>query len=168
MIFVTAGHKEFDRLIKQMDSISINIETEIIMQIGYKPSYLPKNTEYFNFIQRNEIDGYFQRAELIISHCSVGVLLRAQKHLKPLIMVPRQHILKEHVDDHQVGFARMLIEHNNVEGIELVFDINDLQDIIERVMQDKKPVALKSFGQKKNLIETLQNFVSNVKKNKKC
>lgn len=166
MIFVTAGHKEFDRLIKQMDSISKDIGTEVVMQIGYKPKYLPQNAKYYHFIQRNEIDQYYQRADLIISHCSVGVLLRAQKHCKPIIMVPRQHALKEHVDDHQVGFSRMLIEQNNTQGIKLVFDINELRDKIEQAMQDKKPAALKSFGKKDKLVETLRDFVSNVKKHK--
>ncbi len=164
MILVTAGHKEFDRLIKKMDSISKDIDKEVIMQIGYKPRYFPKNGKYYHFIQRCEIDEYFKRAELIISHCSVGVLLRAQKHLKPIIMVPRQYALKEHIDDHQVGFAKMLIEQDNIQGIKFIFDINELRNTIEQVLQDKKPVALKSFGQRDILIKTLENFVSNVRK----
>jgi len=167
MILVTAGHKEFDRLIKEMDSISKDIDKEVIMQIGYKPSYFPVNGRYYHFIQRKEIDEYFQMADIIISHCSVGVLLRAQKHFKPLIMVPRQHVLREHVDDHQVGFAKMLIEQDNIQGIKFVFDINELRNTIEQVLQDKKAVALKSFGQRDNLVNTLENFVSNVRIHKK-
>ena len=163
MIFVTAGHKEFDRLIKKMDSISKEIDNEVIMQIGYKPSYFPNNGKYYQFIQRKEIDEYFQKAELIVSHCSIGVLLRAQKHVKPIIMVPRQFALKEHVDDHQVGFAEMLIEQNNIQGIKFIFDIDELYNTIEQVLKDKKAVVLKSFGQRDNLINTLKNFVSNLR-----
>jgi UDP-N-acetylglucosamine transferase subunit ALG13 len=166
MILVTAGHKEFNRLIKEMDSISKDIDEEVIMQIGYKPSYFPRNGKYYHFIQRSEIDEYFKRAELIISHCSVGVLLRAQKHSKPIIMVPRQYVLKEHVDDHQVGFAKMLIEQNNIQGIKFVFDIDELGNTIEQVLQERKAVSVKSFGQRDNLVKTLENFVSNVRKHK--
>ncbi|MHC4544015.1 MAG: glycosyltransferase [Planctomycetota bacterium] len=163
MIFVTAGHKEFERLIKKMDSISKDTDREVIMQIGDRPTYIPKNTSYSRFILRKEIDDYFQKAELIISHCSVGVLLKAGKYNKPLIMVPRQYIYREHVDDHQVEFAEMLVEQNNTQGVRFVFDINELGDTIEQVLQDKTAVALKSFGQRNNLIETLKHFVSNLK-----
>jgi UDP-N-acetylglucosamine transferase subunit ALG13 len=163
MIFVTTGHKEFDRLIKRMDFIAKHIDREVVMQIGYRPSYFPQNGQYCQFIQRKEYDVYVRKAELIVSHCSVGVLLRAQKYRKPIIMVPRQFVLKEHVDDHQVGFAKMLVEHNGIEGIRLVFDINELGDTIEQVLQDKKPVILKSFGQRDNLIEALKHFVSNLR-----
>ena len=163
MIFVTVGHKEFERLIKKMDSISKDIDREVIMQIGDRPVFIPKNARYSRFILRKEIDDYFQKAELIISHCSVGVLLKAGKYHKPLIMVPRQYIYREHVDDHQVGFAKMLIEQNNVEGIKFVFDIDELSDTIEQVLQDNEAVALKSFGQRDNLINTLKNFISNLK-----
>jgi len=164
MIFVTAGHKEFDRLIKKMDSISKDIDKEVIMQIGYKPSYFPENGEYYHFIQRNEIDEYFKKAELIVSHCSVGVLLRAQKHLKPIIMVPRQYVLREHVDDHQVGFAKMLMEQDSIQGIRFVFDIDELSNAVVQALQEKKAVALKSFGQRDNLVNTLKDFVSNLRK----
>ena len=146
-----------------MDSISKEIDNEVIMQIGYKPSYFPKNGKYYQFIQRKEIDEYFQKAELIVSHCSVGVLLRAQKHVKPIIMVPRQFALKEHVDDHQVGFAEMLIKQNSIQGMKFIFDIDELGNTIEQVLKDKKAVALKSFGQRDNLVNTLKNFVSNLR-----
>lgn len=162
MIFVTAGHKEFERLIKKMDSISKDIDREVIMQIGDRPIYIPKNARYSRFILRKEIDEYFQKADLIVSHCSIGVLLRAQKHFKPIIVVPRQHALREHVDDHQVGFAKMLIEQGNTQGVKFVFDIDEIGGKIEQALQDKKGVALKSFGQRDNLINTLKNFVSNL------
>jgi len=163
MIFVTTGHKEFDRLIKKMDFIAKHIDREVVMQIGYKPIYFPQNGEYCQFIQRKEYDVYFRKAELIISHCSIGVLSKAHKYHKPIIMVPRQYAFKEHVDDHQVGFAQMLVEQNNTQGARFVFDINELGDTIEQVLQDKTAVALKSFGQRDNLIDALKHFVSNLR-----
>lgn len=163
MIFVTTGHKEFDRLITKMDSISKDIGKEVVMQIGYKPSYFPKNGKYYRFIQREEFDAYFQKAELIVSHCSIGVLLRAQKHSKPMIVVPRQYALREHVDDHQVGFAEMLIEQDNTQGVRFVFNIDEMDDKIAQALQDRKGVALKSFGQRDNLINTIKSFVSNLR-----
>ena len=79
-------------------------------------------------------------------------------------MVPRQYVFREHVDDHQVGFAEMLIEQDNVEGIRFVFDIDELSNAIKEALQEKKAVTLKSLGQRDNLINALKNFISNLKK----
>ncbi|MGA2916372.1 MAG: glycosyltransferase [Sedimentisphaerales bacterium] len=159
MILVTVGHKEFDRLIKKMDELVNKIDDEVVMQIGDRPKYVPKNSKCFRFLTREEIDNYYREADLIISHCSVGVLLRAQKYFKPIIVVPRQYALKEHVDDHQVEFADMLIEQNNIQGINFIFDIDELGDTIERMLQDKKGFAMKTFGERECLINTLKDFV---------
>ena len=166
MIFVTVGHKEFDRLASKMDSLSESLGQEVVIQIGDKPGYLPKDTKYFFFLGHKEIDNYFAKAELIVSHCSIGVLLRAQKHSKPIIAVPRQYALKEHVDDHQVDFAKMLVEEHNTEGMKFVYDIEELAGTIEQVLQNKTGVILKSFGQKEKLINTLRSFVSSLNNQK--
>ena len=162
MIFVTTGHKEFDRLIKKMDFIAKHINREVVMQIGYKPIYFPQNGEYYQFIQRKEYDVYFQNAELIISHCSIGVLLKGQKYHKPIIMVPRQHALNELVDDHQLDFAQM-IKSKNLHGITVVFEMDDLEEAISNLhnfdnvpQKQQEPVKL---------IKTIRNFVRSCDKN---
>ena len=161
MIFVSAGHKEFDRLIEKMDSIAKNTSREIIMQIGDKPTYLPENTEYFYFLPRKEIDEYFQNAELIITHCAVGTLLKAKNYLKPLIMVPRMKSHREVSDDHQIEFAKMLVQQQKIQGAKFVFDLDQLEQIIDDVLSKQENFVVKSSEDKANLINTLREFILN-------
>lgn len=163
MIFVTVGHKEFDRLIKKMDEIANEISDEVVAQVGDRPNYLPKKMNYFRYVTRNEVDDYFQKSDLIISHCSNGSIIRAINYSKPLIMVPRFSSLGEHIDDHQVEFAKTLIEQKSIKGIRFVFDISMLKDIIEEVFKNRGNVYCVSED-RKSLINTIYSFISDLKK----
>lgn len=156
MIFVTVGHKEFDRLIRAADLIAETSNEEIIMQIGYKPCFLPQNAEYFNFVKRADMDDYFNRAEVIISHCSVSSILYAKTHCKPIIAMPRLSRFGEAIDDHQTDFARE-IEHEKMDGIRVVCEIEELkQAVLEFQNYTVIPQTIKEPGR---IIETIRNFV---------
>jgi len=163
MIFVTVGHKEFDRLIKKMDEIAIEIGDEVVEQVGDRPKYLPKNVKYFRYVTRKEVDDYFRNADLIISHCSNGSIIRAINYSKPLIMVPRFSSFGEHIDDHQVEFAKTLIEQKRIQGIRFVFDIEMLKRTIEEALKNKENVRNLSED-RKCLINTIHSFISDLKR----
>ncbi len=160
MILVTVGHKEFDRLIRAMDLVAKTGNEEIIMQIGHKPHYLPQNGKYFSFVKRTEMDDYFNRSEVIISHCSVSSILYAKMYGKPLVTIPRLSCLGEVIDDHQVDFAREMQKGGIVDGLFIIHDIDELEQTIKEARDTK--VTYAPSGNRKALIEGIRQFVNNI------
>ncbi|MGE5197626.1 MAG: glycosyltransferase [Deltaproteobacteria bacterium] len=157
MIFLTVGHKEFDRLVKNMDEIVSEIDDEVIMQIGDKPAYFPKHAKFFRFVTRGEIDGYFQNTKLIVAHCSTGAILIARKYFKPIIMVPRYHDRGEHIDDHQLELAKILENNDSMRGVFVLYDISKLKSTIQLALHTV-PKYEESIS-KVNLINTIRDYI---------
>jgi UDP-N-acetylglucosamine transferase subunit ALG13 len=164
MIFVTVGHKEFDRLIRKVDDITNEIGKEVVMQIGGRPTYFPKNAKYCRFLTHGEFDDCFRKAELVITHCSVGSLINAMKHSKRLIMVPRYARYGEYgenVYEHQIEFAKA-IEAEHVPYVTVVYEAEDLTEVIPRVLNSEhrqcviQSSAESVIGAIKEFIRTLQ------------
>jgi UDP-N-acetylglucosamine transferase subunit ALG13 len=167
MIFVTVGSAphSFKRLIQKMDEIALRCDDEVIIQKGLS-SYEPINTKYFDFVEYEVAMNYFRNADLIVSHASAGPILYARKFNKPLIMVPRQGSLHEHVDNHQMETAHAL--GGSSEMIEVIYDINDLYDAIKRAYQ--KISRNTSYGPPASingLIEYINSFINTIEKSEK-
>ena len=160
MILVTVGHIEFRRLICAMDLVAKTSNEEIVMQIGYKPHYLPQNAKYFDFVNRTEMSDYFSRSEVIISHCSVSSVLYAKTYGKPLIAVPRLSRFGEAIDDHQVEFAREIQKGGEANGVFIIHEISELEQTIEEAMDAK--VAYAFSGSRKTLIEGIKQFIDDI------
>jgi len=80
------------------------------MQIG-ESRYEPEHADFERYV--HDLDPYYDRARLIISHGGFSTLEVIHKN-KPLIVVPRQAKYGEHFDDHQVDFARILHDRYGV------------------------------------------------------
>ena len=130
MIFVTVGthEQQFDRLIRKIDEMKEKkiITEDVFLQIGYS-EYKPKYCEYKKMISFEEMDEYSRKSRIIITHGGPGSIMLPFKYNKVPIVVPRQSKYKEHVDDHQVLFAKFL-EMNN--KIIMIDDIEDIENYI--------------------------------------
>jgi beta-1,4-N-acetylglucosaminyltransferase len=132
MIFVTVGlhYQGFDRLIMKMDALAGMIDEEVVMQIG-STKYKPENAKYFDFVDNDEdILRLFKEARIIISHAGAGTLLNALNFRKPIIVVPRQKVFGEHVDDQQLELTKVLSEDGRVIP---VYDIEDLEPALRNI-----------------------------------
>ena len=158
MIFVTVGHLPFPRLIKSMDDLSKEAGFKVTMQIVSAKDYAPKNADIFDFIPSDKIDKYFEQSDLIVSHCSSGPILKSKEYKKPLVILPRRKIYKEHIDDHQMDFAKA-IEMNKVNGIWVVYDEADLKRVILKVLSFGFKVSEKD-NDKVRMIATIKNFLN--------
>ncbi|MDI6644160.1 MAG: PssE/Cps14G family polysaccharide biosynthesis glycosyltransferase [Methanobacteriaceae archaeon] len=145
MIFVTVGthNQGFERLIKKMDEIAPNLDDEVIMQIGYT-DYNPKNVEWFKFLEYNDINNLYDKADLIVSHAGAGTLLDSLNYQKPIIVVPRLKKFGEIIDDQQLELAEALGKRNRV------ISINDIADL-ERCINQINNFDLKSLKRDRNL-----------------
>ena len=113
----------FDRLVKEMDEIAGRADEEVIMQIG-ETAYEPKNAKYFRFASKEEMDGLYDGARVVVCHAGVGSILTALEHGKPVIAIPRRKKYGECVDDHQLDIAREMEKEGR---ITVVCDVGELE-----------------------------------------
>jgi beta-1,4-N-acetylglucosaminyltransferase len=150
LIFVTVGGmRPFERLVKEMDRIAGELDEEVVMQIG-STDYEPKNCEYFKFMSRKDIEGFYADARVIVCHAGGGSILTALEHNKPLILVPRMKSYGEVFDDHQLEIAREMESR----GAALVYDISSL----EAAIRDTN-TARASLSTGSNLADRLKEYL---------
>ncbi len=131
MIFVTVGTHEqpFNRLVEYMDRLKENkiIEADVIIQIGYS-TYEPQYCTWSKLFPYPEMVKYVEEARIVITHGGPSSFIMPLQVGKIPIVVPRQKQFDEHVNDHQVEFAKAVAERQK--NIITVEDITCLQDII--------------------------------------
>jgi len=96
----------FDRLVMLADEAAGMVSAPWVAQIGHS-SVVPKNMEWFRFLDKEQYDRYFDASEIIISHGGYTVVESILKG-KTVIAVPRRQRYGEHIDDHQVAFVDWL------------------------------------------------------------
>lgn len=115
MIFVTVGTHEqpFNRLLKEVDNLIENgvIKDDVFAQIGYS-DYVPKHYKYSKFLDYTEMQNYFLRATVVITHGGPSSFMEAIKLKKVPIVVPRQEKYGEHINNHQLEFCEELKKRN--------------------------------------------------------
>jgi UDP-N-acetylglucosamine transferase subunit ALG13/glycosyltransferase involved in cell wall biosynthesis len=107
MIFLTVGSAlPFDRLVEIVDqAVRSNLVTsDVFAQIG-NGSYVPTSFPSVPMLSRAEYDARFSAASAIISHAGIGTIASAIRLRKPLLVLPRDPLLGELVDDHQLKTA---------------------------------------------------------------
>lgn len=131
MIFVTVGTHEqpFNRLIKKVDELKRDgvIQEDVIMQTGFS-TYEPKYCEWSKLIPYQQMIKNVEDARIVITHGGPASFIMPLQIGKVPIVVPRQHKFDEHVNDHQVEFARNVAERMG--NIILVEDIEELEEVI--------------------------------------
>lgn len=131
MIFVTVGTHEqpFNRLLECADKLKEeNIITEdVIMQTGFS-TYVPKNCEWKKLFPYDEMIENVKKARIVIMHGGPSSFIMPLQKGKIPIVVPRQKKFDEHVNDHQVDFAKAVAERQK--NIIVVTDIELLKETL--------------------------------------
>lgn len=131
MIFVTVGTHEqpFNRLIQKVDELKRDgiIREEVVMQTGFS-TYEPQYCQWSKLIPYQQMVQNVANARIVITHGGPASFIMPLQVGKIPIVVPRQHQYDEHVNNHQVEFARNVAERMGT--IIPVEDINTLGDII--------------------------------------
>lgn len=109
MIFVTVGTHEqpFNRLIQKVDELKKEgvITEDVIIQTGFS-TYEPKYCQWSKLIPYQQMIKNVADARIVITHGGPASFVMPLQIGKTPIVVPRQHQFNEHVNDHQVEFAR--------------------------------------------------------------
>lgn len=131
MIFVTVGTHEqpFDRLVSYIDDLKRDgvIREDVFIQTGFS-TYEPQYCRWSKLIPYEEMVKNVQEARIVITHGGPASFIMPLQNGKTPIVVPRQSRFGEHVNDHQVEFAKAMEQRMGT--IISVFDIEKLEHII--------------------------------------
>ena len=131
MIFVTVGTHEqpFNRLIQKVDELKRDniIKEDVIIQTGFS-TYEPKFCQWSKLLSYQEMVKNVEKAHIVITHGGPASFIMPLQIGKTPIVVPRQYQFNEHVNDHQVEFAKNV--ERRMGTIIPVEDINTLGNII--------------------------------------
>lgn len=132
MIFVTVGthEQQFNRLIECIDNLKRDgiIKEDVIMQTGFS-TYEPKYCKWSKLVPYKQMVQNVADARIIITHGGPASFIMPLQIGKTPIVVPRQKKFDEHVNDHQVDFAKAVAERMGT--IIPVYDIKKLQEIVQ-------------------------------------
>lgn len=120
MIFCTVGTHEdpFDRLLRALDALAG--EERVVIQSGYS-TYAPTRWAAEKMMPFDRVQALMAEARIVVTHGGPASIMQALAHGKVPVVVPRQAKFGEHVDDHQVRFARKIGDR-----VLVVLDIADL------------------------------------------
>ncbi len=129
MIFVTVGTHEqpFDRLVRYIDILKKEffISEEIIIQTGFS-TYKPRYCTFSRLYTYPEMLEKIKDARIVITHGGPSSFIVALQAGKIPIVVPRQKRFGEHINDHQLDFARIVADkYGNIIVIEKIEDIRN-------------------------------------------
>lgn len=131
MIFVTVGthEQQFNRLLEHVDCLKRDgiITEEVIMQTGFS-TYRPKYCQWSKLISYQQMKKNVADAHIVITHGGPASFIMPLQIGKTPIVVPRQLQFNEHVNNHQVEFARNVALRMGT--IITVEDIDTLRDTI--------------------------------------
>ncbi len=164
--FVTVGleRKPFHRLLNWVDqAVEQNLlSSETMVQQGHTvfPASRFKTVDFLPF---NEIVDAIKNAELVISHAGVGSILLTLNSGKIPLVVPRQGTLGEHVDNHQIEFAEVMVATRKIKA---AFNEDDFYSLLRQAKQwntqlaaPVNPVSGLNLSQSlKNLCKEIENF----------
>ena len=144
MIFVTVGTHEqpFDRLVKYVDDLKKDgtITEDVIIQTGYS-TYEPQYCKWQKLFPYQEMIKLVDSARIVITHGGPSSFIMPLQIGKTPIVVPRRHEFNEHVNDHQVSFAKSVADRMGT--IIVVDDMDKLGDTIinyEKIVAGMKNV----------------------------
>jgi UDP-N-acetylglucosamine transferase subunit ALG13 len=131
MIFISVGTHEqpFDRLIKYVDELKEKnmIKEDVVIQTGFS-TYEPQFCIWKKLFPYQEMIKQVEKARIVVTHGGPASFIMPLQVGKIPVVVPRQKRFNEHVNDHQVEFARVVAKRQK--NIIVVEEIEKLKDII--------------------------------------
>ncbi|MGH6835322.1 MAG: glycosyltransferase [Candidatus Acidiferrales bacterium] len=128
--FVSVGnaHQPFTRLIHAVTSIARALPQPVVVQHGHTPFH-SFECSGVTFLDMLAFESAVSEAEVLILHAGAGCVIHALGAGKAPVVMARRAAFGEHVDDHQVEFARELALAGRVVAVE---HVAELKAAIER------------------------------------
>lgn len=135
MILVLTGthHQPFDRLVLAAGDLASRGE-RVVVQAGAS-ALRPARCEVVKWFTPAQLAELADIAEVLVCHGGPGSLFLAWERGRIPVVMPRDPARGEHVDDHQLRFARTLSGR-----AEVVHEVEALASAVERVRGVLEPV----------------------------
>lgn len=163
MIFVTVGthEQQFNRLLKEMDRLVETgvIKEEVFIQTGFS-TYEPKLCKWSKLISYKEMEKRVKEARIVITHGGPASFITPLQIGKTPIVVPRQFDFDEHVNNHQLDFAKQVSERMGT--IIPIYDINDLENVIKDYENIIKKMKKNNLSNNSKFCERLEEIVDSM------
>lgn len=168
MIFVTVGTHEqpFNRLVQEIDNLKRDgvITEDVIIQTGYS-TYEPKYCQWDKLIPYKQMLKNVKDARIVITHGGPASFIMPLQIGKTPIVVPRQKKFGEHVNNHQVEFARNV--ESRMGTIIVVEDINKLGEVIKKYDEITHSMRHHISSNNENFCNRFSELVNNILGEKK-
>jgi UDP-N-acetylglucosamine transferase subunit ALG13 len=122
---VGTDHHPFPRLLEWVARAQQELGFQAIVQRGATPARAPLET--IEFMPAEDLEAYMLQADAVVCHAGPGTLSLASRCGHRPIVVARDPKLGEHVDDHQMRYARRLHDEG---AIDLATSIDDVINLI--------------------------------------
>jgi UDP-N-acetylglucosamine transferase subunit ALG13 len=157
LLLVTVGtdHHPFDRLVRWADAWLAGHPGELrcLMQTG--TSAPPTGAaDWQAYLEFDALQAAMGSAAAVVCHGGPGTILGARHRGAVPIVVPRQHRLGEHVDDHQVAFSRRLAADGG--EIHLAETEAELHRLLDRVAGE--PAAFRAGPEDRATATAVREF----------
>lgn len=148
MIFVTVGTHEqpFNRLVECIDGLKREgtIAEEVLIQTGYC-TYEPQYCKWKKLFPYQEMLQLVKEARIIITHGGPSSFIMPLQIGKTPIVVPRRREYNEHVNNHQVSFAKTVAEQ-----MKTIIVVDNIDKLGMTIKNYEKIVAGMNSGLKSN------------------
>jgi UDP-N-acetylglucosamine transferase subunit ALG13 len=135
ILFTVGTHEDpFDRLILAAERVALTTGERVVVQAGTSRVAAP-HCDLRRWVPPAEMAALVREARLVVTHAGPSSIDRVLATGKVPLVVPRRADLGEHVDDHQVSFARQLAGRVHVvhDAGRLVEALSWHRDVEERV-----------------------------------
>jgi UDP-N-acetylglucosamine transferase subunit ALG13 len=158
LVLVTVGtdHHPFDRLVRWVDGWLAREQAPPVrcrMQIGQAAPPRSAAADWEPYLAYETLRAAMVEAAAVVCHGGPGTILGVRQAGAVPIVVPRRHRLGEHVDDHQVAFARRLAAEGS---ILLVDGEAELHRHLDRAAAD--PAAFRAPFERRGTAEAVRAF----------
>ena len=141
-IFVTVGtdHHPFHRMVRWVDGwLASGTPGRAGCLVQYGTSERPKLADGRDYLPYAEMETAMRDASAVVCHGGPGSVMMARWLGKMPLVVPRSRALGEHVDDHQLVFARRMAQEGE---LELVEDEAHLRETLDAVVEGRETLEL--------------------------
>ena len=152
--FVSVGNttQSFSRLIDAVLKIASRLPQPVVVQHG-NTMVQGVGCVAKPFLEMEDFGQFVAQAELLILHAGAGSVIHAIQAGKIPVVMPRLAKYGEHVDDHQLEFARALAESGKIVMAEEPGDLNDA--VAEVLRQQRSTQASHETPRMVGLIGTI-------------
>lgn len=161
MIFVTVGTHEqpFERLLKCIDKMveEGKIKEEVIVQKGYTDLEL-KHCKEYKLIGYDEMQEYIQNARIVVTHGGPASFIAPLSIGKIPVVVPRKKEFNEHVNNHQLEFAKEVEKR-----MRNIIVVDNEKEIENAIINYDKIIKDLNGSLKNNNTEFIENFKNEIK-----